>query len=307
MNIRKYLFSYSLVVKAFFILAMTQSIKAELKVVTTSQDLASIAKEIGADLVRVESLSKGNNNLHYLSARPDYILKVNRADVFVMIGMDMEVGWVPKILKQSRNKNIQRGGAGYCNASKGIPVLGKPQGLINRAMGDIHIHGNPHYWTDPLRGVIIARNILNTLKRVDITNKDVYEKNFNIFKAKVTKLFKRLKKMMLPHKNKSVVAYHNEFIYMTKRFNLKIAGYIEEKPGVSPSASHIRKIVNIIKENKIKIIFNTPWQNVSYSEEVSRKSGAKVLLMPIQTGSSSRSKNYLQMIEECVRLIAQNL
>lgn len=157
---------------------------AKIRVVTTSEDLASIARSIGGSLVQTESLTSGNTDLHYAQARPDYIVKLNRADVFIQVGLELEVGWVPILLRQARNAKIIRGAPGYCITWRGVPLKGKPAGLITRQMGDIHPRGNPHYWTDPVNGIIIGRNIRDTLIRVDPANTARYRRNFKKFRGK---------------------------------------------------------------------------------------------------------------------------
>ena len=281
--------------------------KGKINVVATSEDLASITREVGGKLVRVNSLARGGDNLHYLLARPSFALKLNRADLFVLVGMDMEVGWVPVLLQQARNSKVQRGNIGYCDASVGVPVLQKPTGLISRAMGDMHVFGNPHYWTDPVRGIVIAKNILDGLKRVDPSRAVIYDRNFAAFKQKIKKLFSYLKRIMRPHRGKKIVAYHNEFVYTADRFGLAIVGYIEPKPGVVPSPRHIQQISELIRSQKVSLIINTPWNIQSYPREVAERTGVKLLTLPIQTGSSKGADTYLKMLEKYIKMLAAHL
>ena len=280
---------------------------AQINVVTTSTDLASIVQEIGKHKVRVQSLATGKQNLHYLSARPDFILKANKAQLFVLVGLDLEVGWVPLILQKARNSKIQKGEVGYCDASKHVPTLEKPTGEINRSMGDMHIHGNPHYWTDPVMGVLIANNIKNSLIKVDPLNKKFYKKNFIIFKNKSKKLLAKLKKIMKPHKNKKVLAYHREYVYMENRFNFQILEHIEEKPGVAPSPNRMKFIKKLIQKNRIKVVLSTPWNPSSFLKKLRAETGVKILVLPIQTGAGKNTGTYLQMLETCIKLLDKYL
>lgn len=278
-----------------------------LNIITTTTDLESIAKEIGGDRVNVSSLAQGNDDAHYLQARPDYIRKVNQADMLVLVGLDLEIGWLPLVIKQARNKKVAKGGSGYCDASRGIRVLEKPRGEINRSMGDIHIYGNPHYWVDPLMGLVIAKNIKNTLIRIDSKNANYYRLRFNNFRQKISKLTSKLLRLMKPHKGKKIFVYHREFSYLAKRFGLKITGSIEEKPGVAPSPAHMRRMIRRAKSEKIKVILNTPWSNLSYSRKVAQRSEAKLILLPMQTKSSKGTSTYLKMIEKVVTTLAKHL
>lgn len=279
----------------------------KLYVVTTSTDLASIAQEIGGDHINAESLTRGNTDLHYVMAQPDFILKLNKANVFIEIGLDLEAGWTPYLLRQARNDNIQRGRKGYCQTSKGIKLLEVPVGEVNRSMGDLHIYGNPHYWADPLNGIIMAKNIRDTLVANDPTNATSYKKNYHTFTAKIKAMIAKTMVQMKPHKGKKVYSYHQDFSYLARRFGLVVAGTIEEKPGLTPGPAGINKAVEEIKKGNIRVILCSPWTNTAVARQVAQKSGAKLIIMPIQTGSESGSDTWLKMIESNIRLLAENL
>ncbi len=280
---------------------------AQLRVVTTSTDLASIAKEVGGNRVAVESLTTGNTDLHYAQARPDYIVKLNKADLFVSIGLELEAGWVPLLLNQSRNPKIHRGAPGYCVAYAGIDLAEKPTGEITRQMGDIHPYGNPHYWPDPINGIVIARNIKESMIKIDPAGKDEYEKNFHSFKDAAVKKTKELMALMSPHKGKEVVVYHTEFVYVLRRFGLSQGMMIEELPGVAPSPAHAKKVIEYIRARKVPLVLVSPWSNVSYAGKIAKEGGAKLLVLPIQTGSVPEAKTYLDMIDTSVRMLHKGL
>src|SRR6476659_5882540 len=153
---------------------------APIKVVTTITDLKSIAELIGCNKVSVNSIATGYQNPHFVDPKPSYIISLSNADLFITIGLDLETGWSPQLLASSRNTKIQKGAAGYVDASEGIGLQQVPTSA-NRAEGDIHIYGNPHYWLDPLNGKVIARNIANGLERVDPASKATYETNLKAF------------------------------------------------------------------------------------------------------------------------------
>lgn len=288
-------------------LATGANIAKPLRVITTTTDLASIAEEVGRELVSVESLTKGNTDLHFVMAQPNFILKLNEADVFVEIGLDLEAGWTPYLLAQARNPNIQRGRKGYCVAVRGIKLLNVPVGEVTRFLGDMHIYGNPHYWVDPVNGIIIARNIRDTLIANDPANADKYRKNFDDFAARTKKLTAELLEVMKPHRGKRVYVYHQEFNYLANRFGFEIAGAIEEKMGVTPGPGWIRSTIETIKKENIKVILCSPWTNVGVARRVAEESGARLLIMPIQTGAGENTDTWLKMIETNVKLIAATL
>jgi len=278
-----------------------------LRVITTTTDLASITKEVGANLVDVQSLTEGNTDLHFVMAQPNFIRLMNDADVFVEIGLDLEAAWTPYLLLQARNPNIQRGRKGYCVAVRGIKLLNVPVGEVNRSLGDMHVFGNPHYWIDPINGIIMARNIRDTLMANDPQNAEQYKKNFEAFSAKTRRLTAELMQLMKPHRGKRIYVYHQEFNYLANRFGIEIAGAVEEKMGVTPGPGWIKTTVEAIKKEKHKIILCSPWTNVGIARRVAEESGARLVIMPVQTGTGENTATWLKMIETNVRLLAANL
>src|SRR5258705_10578376 len=188
-----------------------------IKVVTTTTDTKSIAEMIGADKVSVSSIATGYQNPHFVDPKPSYIIGLSKADLFVTVGLDLETGWSPQLLTSSRNNKIQKGSQGYVDASEGVNLYQVPSSL-NRAEGDIHIYGNPHYWLDPMNGKVIARNIANGLERVDPSNKAYYEANLQAFFGKIDVKMKESQSKMAPFKGSKIIAYHNEWVYFETRF-----------------------------------------------------------------------------------------
>jgi len=278
---------------------------AKPKIVTTSADLASVARYIGGDLAETEALVSGNTDLHYVSARPDFIRKVNKADVFVFIGLDMEVGWVPLLLRQSRNPAIQRGGDGHVDASRGVRPLDVSTGVVDRGMGDVHGLGNPHYWTDPVRVVVVARNILEALQKADAKNATAYQKNYVTFQEQALVLAKELEERFRPFRGRKIASYHSEFSYMAERFGFEVVGHIEERPGVAPSARYIRDLVDRLKAEKVRIIVNSPWANLSYSQRVARQIEAEHVILPIQVGSAEGTDDWFAMMRSSAAILLE--
>jgi len=289
------------------VMLSTAALHARVRVVTTSTDLASIAGSVGGTRVTVESLTAGNTDLHYVQARPDFIMKLNRTDLFIPVGLELEAGWVPLLLNQSRNPKIHKGAPGHCDAYIGIELLDKPAGEINRQMGDIHPYGNPHYWPDPVNGIVIARNIKESLGRVDPEGRDAYEANFARFKNEALAKMKEIAALFSPHRGKEVVVYHTEFSYLLRRLGLKQGMMIEELPGVAPSPSHARRVKEYIRSRRVPVVLVSPWSNVGFAGNIARESGARLLVLPVQTGSARGTENYLKMTETSARMLAEAL
>lgn len=290
------------------ILVIHTPLSAKIQVVTTSTDLASIAKEVGGNLVNVKSLAEGNMDLHFVPAQPDFISKVNKADVFIEIGLDLEIGWTPRVLHMARNTQVMPGNKGYCNTSKGIKIMLPSVKEVNRSMGDMHAKGNPHYWADPVYGVVIARNIRDVLTRVDPKNGQKYNQNLKRFAGKVKSLMAEVETSMKQHRGKSLVVYHKEFMYLFKRFGISTAMSIEEKPGVPPGPAHFKQVVDYIKQNSIPAVVVAPWSNVGLAKKVAKEANVKLIILPVQTGSDGNSRQtYLEMMKKTITLLSEAL
>jgi zinc/manganese transport system substrate-binding protein len=267
-----------------------------IKVVTTTTDLKSITELIGGNKTNVSSIATGYQNPHFVDPKPSYIISLSNADMFVTVGLDLETGWSPQLLTSSRNNKIQKGAAGYVDASEGVTLYQVPSSL-NRGEGDIHIYGNPHYWLDPMNGKVIARNIANGLERVDPSNKAFYEANLQAFFTKIDAKMKEWQTKMAPYKGSKIIAYHNEWVYFETRFGLKIVDFMEPKPGIPPSPSQMVKVINEIKANSIKVIISSPYFTTSSSDVVTKQTGAKELTLATSVGAFDTIKNYFDLFD----------
>jgi len=272
------------------------SFAGTIKIVTTTTDMKSIAELIGGNKVSVTSIATGYQNPHFVDPKPSYIISLTKADLFVTVGLDLETGWSPQLLSSSRNTKIQKGSAGYVDASEGVNLLQVPI-AANRAEGDIHIYGNPHYWLDPLNGKIIARNIANGLERVDPANKSFYEANLVAFNNKIDLKLKEWQGKMAAYKGSKIIAYHNEWVYFETRFGLQIVDFMEPKPGIPPTPSQLVKVINEVKANKIKVIISSPYFTTSSSDVVSKQTGVKELTMATSVGAFDPVKDYFGLFD----------
>jgi ABC-type Zn uptake system ZnuABC Zn-binding protein ZnuA len=279
---------------------------APIKVVTTIPDLKSITELIGGNKVSVLSIATGYQNPHFVDPKPSYIINLSNADMFVTVGLDLETGWSPQLLTSSRNNKIQKGAAGYVDASTGVTLYQVPSS-VNRAEGDIHIYGNPHYWLDPLNGKTIARNIANGLERVDPANKATYEANLLAFNNQIDTKMKDWQAKMAPFKGSKIIAYHNEWVYFETRFGLQIVDFLEPKPGIPPSPSQLVKVIKEIKSNNIKVIISSPYFTTSSSDMVSQQTGAKKLTLATSVGAFPAVKNYFDLFDYNINQIIASL
>ena len=283
---------------SFLLLLFVYSIvnAGTIKIVTTTTDMKSIAELVGGDKVSVSSIATGYQNPHFVDPKPSYIISLTKADLFVTVGLDLETGWSPQLLSSSRNTKIQKGAAGYIDASVGVNLLQVPN-VANRAEGDIHIYGNPHYWLDPLNGKIIARNIVNGLERVDPSNKTYYEGKLQEFNMNIDNKMKEWQNKMKAFNGSKIIAYHNEWVYFESRFGLKIVDFMEPKPGIPPTPSQLVKVINEVKSNNIKVIISSPYFTTSSSDVVVKQTGVKELTLATSVGAFNAIKNYFDLFD----------
>jgi ABC-type Zn uptake system ZnuABC Zn-binding protein ZnuA len=284
------------IISLFLFCISSFAVADTIKIVTTTTDMKSIAELIGGNKVSVTSIATGYQNPHFVDPKPSYIISLTKADIFVTVGLDLETGWSPQLLSSSRNTKIQKGAAGYVDASEGVNLLQVPT-TANRAEGDIHIFGNPHYWLDPLNGKIIARNIANGLERVDPSNKSFYEANLVTFNNKIDAKLKEWQSKMAPYKGSKIIAYHNEWVYFETRFGLQIVDFMEPKPGIPPTPSQLVKVINEVKANKIKVIISSPYFTTSSSDVVAKQTSVKELTLATSVGAFDAVKDYFTLFD----------
>jgi len=303
---RLHTFKIFILALGIFVTGLNHSTVAQLKVVTTLPDLASITQYVGGNHVDVFSIAKGYQNPHFVDPKPSYIVKLSRADMFVTVGLDLELGWSPQLLQSSRNSKIQKGNPGYVDVSEGMALLQVPT-TTTREEGDIHIYGNPHYWLDPLRGKQIAQNIYNHLVQIDPKNQTDYAKNLKTFDDKVDQKLVEWQQKMAPYQNTEVIAYHNEWVYFEKRFGLHIVDFLEPKPGIPPSPSQLVKIINEVKSRKIPILINSPYFSSSSPDVVARNTNIKIVKISTMTGGYDEIKNYFDLFDYDINKIVSAL
>jgi zinc/manganese transport system substrate-binding protein len=292
---------------AFLALAAARPATSAVHVVTSIQDFASIADSVGGKRVETFALSRGYQDPHFVEPKPSFILKLSRADLLIVAGLELEIGYLPPLLDQSRNERIRPGAPGYLDASIGCDILERPTGVVTRAMGDVHPFGNPHYWLDPNNGRIIARAIAAKLSSLDPGGASEYKANLDAFESKLAEAEKRWESMLGAYAGAEVVTYHNSWPNFLKRFRLKAAGYIEPKPGIPPSPSHTVEIINMMREKKIPVILMEPYFDEKTPKAVADQAGAKLLRFIPSVGGVPAAKDYISLFDYDVRLLADAL
>lgn len=271
--------------------------QAKLRVVTSLEDLASIADTIGGDRVETVALAKGYQDPHFVDAKPSFILKLSRADLLIVAGLELEIGYLPPLIDQSRNEKIHPGSPGYLDASIGCDILQRPTQVVTRAMGDVHPYGNPHYWTDPENGRVIARAVAAKLAELDPSGKATYEANLAAFEAKLTAKEKEWQAKMAPFAGTRIVTFHESWPNFAKYFKLEIVGTVEPKPGIPPSPSHTLEIINLINEEKVPVILVEPYFDAKTPNYIGDKTGAVVLTFYPSVGGIPEIKDDIGLFD----------
>jgi zinc/manganese transport system substrate-binding protein len=270
---------------------------------TTTEDLASIAREVGGDRVAVESLAKGYQDPHFVEAKPSFILKLQKADVLVAVGRDLEIGWLPPLITQSRNAKIQPGGAGYLDASLTAQILELPQGQITRAMGDVHPLGNPHYWLDPENGKRIAKAMADKFGGLRASDRSYFEQRLSSFVSRLDEAEKRWLAAMAPFKGTKIVTYHRSFPNFADRFGLEIVGYVEPRPGIPPTPQHTLDLIGEMKRLNVRLVLVEPYFDLKTPNSIGRATGAEVLVMPPSVGGVKEASDYIALFDYDVNLL----
>jgi len=274
-----------------------------LNVVATTEDLASIAREIGGDKIKVTALAKGYQDPHFVEAKPSFVLTLNKAQLLIVVGRDLESSWLPPLITQSRNAKIQPGGGGYLDPSTSARILEIPTGTITRAMGDVHALGNPHYWLDPENGRRIAKAIKDRLSQMDGANAAYYAQREADFGRRLTEAQQRWKGQMAPYKGLKIVTYHRSWANFAEAFGLDVVGYVEPKPGIPPTPQHTLDVINAMKAQNIKIIIVEPYFDTKTPNSIASKSGAKVLVLPPSVGGVPQASDYFKLFDTGVALL----
>ncbi len=280
---------------------------AGLRVVATTEDLASLAREIGGDKITVMGLAKGYQDPHFVDPKPSFILEVNRADLLIVVGRELEIGWLRPLIDSARNAKIQPGGNGYLDVSLTVKILELPSGQITRAMGDVHPQGNPHYWLDPGNGRHMALAIKDKLSALDPADKATFEARYADFDKRLAAAEKKWDAAMAPYKGAKIVTYHRSWPNFMERFGLNVMGYVEPKPGIPPSPSHTIELIADMKAQGVTLIVVEPYFDVKTPQSIATQVGGTVLVLAPSVGGDKAATDYIQLFEYNVNLMVTAL
>jgi zinc/manganese transport system substrate-binding protein len=275
----------------------------KLNVVATTPDLAALAVAIGGDAVDVKALAKPTEDPHFVDAKPSHIVTLNRADVLIEGGAELEIGWLPPLLESARNDKIATGAPGRISASQGVTLLEVPT-TVDRSQGDVHALGNPHFMIDPVNVRLIVAQIAEHLSQVDPVHAELFKANLKQFNATLDEKVAQWQKQLAPYRGAKIVTYHNDFVYLAERFHFEIIETLEPKPGIAPSPAHLAKVIEKMKAEKARAILVQPFQNRKTAETVARQTDAVVLDLPQQPGAIENTSTYFDLMDYIVRTLA---
>ena len=290
---------------AWLALAAPASAQGKLNVMATTEDLASIAREVGGDRVTVDAIAKGYQDPHFVEAKPSFILKLQKADLLIAVGRELEIGWLPPLVQQSRNGKIQPGAEGYLDASLDALILEIPSGQITRAMGDVHPLGNPHYWIDPENGKRIGKEIAGKLSQLRPGDKATFDQRLADFIMRLDAAEKRWAALMAPYKGTKVVTYHRSFPNFAERYGLQVIGYVEPRPGIPPTPQHTLDLINEMKRQNVKLILVEPYFDLKTPNSIGRETGAEVLVVPPSVGGVKEVTDYFKLFDYDINLLVE--
>lgn len=287
-------------------LTIALSAQAKINVVATLPDFGAVAREIGGNNVDLTVLAKPTEDPHFVDARPSFVVKLREADVLIDGGAELEIGWLPPLLQTARNPKIEVGQPGRVQASQGIRLLEVPAQLT-RAAGDVHAMGNPHFMVDPIIAKAVATHIANAFAAVDPAQAAQYRTNEQKFEGTINARLQEWGAKLLPYHGQSLVAYHDSWPYFAHRFGFAIDVFLEPKPGIPPSPSHLAQVIAQMKAQKIKAIIVEPYHNRKIAEKVAQATGAKVVDFAQFPGALSGTDTYVQLIDKLVNNLAAAL
>jgi ABC-type Zn uptake system ZnuABC Zn-binding protein ZnuA len=281
------------------------AVAKKLNVITTTTDLAALAQEVGGDKINVEAMAKGYQDPHFVEAKPSFLLKLRQADLLVVVGLQLEIGWLPPLITQSGNSRIQVGANGYLDASQFAEILEIPQGSITRAMGDVHPLGNPHYWLDPDNGRRVAKGLATKFSEMDPEDTAYFQQHFQDFERRLVDADKKWLADMKPFRGRKVVTYHNSAPNFAKHFGLDVVGFVEPRPGIPPTPSHTFELINMMKRDHVKVIMVEPYFDRKTPDSIARQTGGVVVEYMPSVGGVKEITTYFQLFDYDIGLLTK--
>jgi len=275
----------------------------KLNVISSTQDLASIASEVGGDRITVESIAKGYQDPHFVEPKPSFLLKLRKADLLLVVGLQLEIGWLPPLITQSGNSKIQVSNPGYLDLSQFCEILEIPTTQVTRAMGDVHPLGNPHYWLNPENGRRIAKAIQNKLSEMRPGDSAYFAERNADFDKRLTAAEKRWDAQMAPYRGRKVITYHRSWPNFCERFGMVVVDYVEPKPGIPPTPSHTLEVINTMKRENIKLILVEPYFDLRTPNSIAQATGGMVVVLLPSVGGVKEVTDYLKLFDYDINLL----
>lgn len=276
---------------------------SKLNVVTSTADLAALTQEVGGDRVNVQAIAKGYQDPHFVEAKPSFLLMLQRADLLVSVGLQLEIGWLPPLISQCGNARVQPNASGNLDASQFADILDLPTGPVSRAQGDVHPLGNPHYWLDPENGRRVARGIATKLAQLRPEDAKYFEQRFQDFSRRLTEAEKRWDAQMQPYRGRQVVTYHGSWPNFTRHFGMQVVGYVEPRPGVPPSPSHTIQLIQQMRRDGVKMVLVEPYFDLKTPNSIAGATGAKVVVLLPSVGGEPDAGDYFKLFDHDIGLL----
>jgi zinc/manganese transport system substrate-binding protein len=287
--------SFALVCASLF--PVTGRADSKIRIMTATTDLASLAQEIGGDKVDVESVARGYQDPHFVDPKPSFLLKLSKAELLIVVGLELEIGWLPPLITQSSNPRIQVGAPGYFDASRFAKILELPTGQVTRAEGDVHPLGNPHYWLDPDNGLRIAKGIQTKLSEMRPNDAAYFGQRYDAFEQRLKQSDQQWQAQMKPYAGRKVVTYHRSWPNFAEHFGLNVVGYVEPRPGIPPSPQHTVELIGQMKRDGVKVIMVEPYFDLKTPNSIARDTGAVVVVLMPSVGGEKEITDYFKLFD----------
>jgi len=283
------------------------SAAGKINVVAATQDMASLAEEAGGDHITVDSIARGYQDPHFVEPKPSFLLKLQKADLLVVVGLQLEIGWLPPLVTQSGNPKIQQGNAGYMDMSQFCEIRESPQGQVTRAMGDVHPLGNPHFWLNPENGRRIVKALAAKFSEMRPSDSAYFAARAADFDKRLTEAEKRWDAAMAPYKGRKVITYHRSWPSFCERFGLVVVDYVEPKPGIPPTPSHTLEVINTMKRDGIKLILVEPYFDLRTPNSIASAVGGQALVLMPSVGGVKEITDYFKLFDYDINVLTTAL
>ena len=277
----------------------------KLLIITATTDLAAVVQEIGGDRVEVESIARGYQDPHFVEAKPSFLLKLRKADLLIVVGLELEIGWLPPLITQSGNPRIQPGAPGYFDASRFAKILEIPTGQVTRAEGDVHPQGNPHYWLDPENGLRVAKGVQTKLSEMRPADAGYFAERYASFEQRIKQAEQRWQDQMKPYAGRRIVTYHRSWPNFAGHFHLDVAGYVEPRAGIPPSPAHLVELIAMMKRENVKVILVEPYFDLKTPQSVAQQTGAQVVVLLPSVGGEKEITDYFKLFDYDIAKLKQ--